>query len=702
MADPQYGELEIGLHRWHPDSYSAELRFTPASPDGDVEVKIVERVQFDVEGLSSRSRDPAAYGRLLTENLFHDPEMGEFFALVSGKAPDLRLRLFVGPNVPELHALRWETLRHPRDADASLVTNERLLFARYLAGSGYRSDHEIRLRARSELTALVVIGNPADIARYQPRFPTLAPIDAAGELGRAQTGLGNIPITALVREPPTALANLVVGKPTLDNLVERVREGCDVLYLVCHGAIVEDRPQLWLEDEQGNAARVEGQELMLRLSDLRQLPRLVVLASCQSAGDGVEPGAFELSLGPRLAGGGIPAVLAMQGDITRETVAQFMPAFFQELRRDGLADRATAVARGSVRDRPDSWKPVLFVRPRSARLWYSPGFGEGGEGDDHWPPLLRGISRQECVPILGPGVHEALLGSPREIARHWAEEFGFPLAPSDREELPQVAQFLLVQHKSKFLHDEFQRYIRDSLLERYPDQIPLALRETKEPPLATVVAAIGEHLRAANPVDPHNLIASLDLPLYVTTSPGNLLYEALRARGKEPRVEVGRWNRQTTRLPSVFETDPTFEPSAQQPLIYHVFGTFDQPGSIVLTEDDYFDYLIGLTRNEDLKLAQFIASRLNNSLLLFLGFRMDDWRFRVLFRTIRSQEGVEHQADFSHLAVQFDPEDDRIISPARARRYLERYYTGADVDIYWGGVDDFITELASRIGEDGP
>src|SRR3712207_7889167 len=53
------------------------------------------------------------------------------------------------------------------------------------------------------------------------------------------------------------------------------------LYLVCHGALVQGEPRLWLEDETGQVGVTAGTELVTRLAELSRRPRLVVLASCQ-------------------------------------------------------------------------------------------------------------------------------------------------------------------------------------------------------------------------------------------------------------------------------------------------------------------------------------------------------------------------------------------------------------------------------------
>ncbi|MCP4372700.1 MAG: CHAT domain-containing protein, partial [Deltaproteobacteria bacterium] len=198
-------------------------------------------------------------------------------------------------------------------------------------------------------------------------------------------------------------------------------------------------PHLWLEKESGDADVVNGDNLVTRLKELQERPRLVVLASCQSAGSGVEARSGDegalAALGPRLAEAGIPAVLAMQGNITMQTVAQFMPTFFSELQRDGQIDRAMAAARGAVRDRPDWWMPVLFMRLKSGRLWYTPGFAGEKGGLEKWPALIRNIKRGRATPILGMGLTESLLGSTREIAQRWADTYHFPMAPHDREDL---------------------------------------------------------------------------------------------------------------------------------------------------------------------------------------------------------------------------------------------------------------------------
>jgi hypothetical protein len=689
-----YADLEIGLHRRDADTYSIELRFSQSKSDADVRLGRgdLPPARFDLGQLRTLAVDATAYGRLLGHSLLADPAVQTVFAQARSAAQTLdvplRLRLFVGPGALELHSLRWETLRDPLDG-APLCTGEGILFSRYLSSLDWQP---VGLRPRGDLRALVVVANPAGLDGWQPDGRPLPPLDVDGELARARSGLADIPVTALASP----------GRVQLNTIVAHLRDGYDILYLVCHGALLEGQPHLWLEDEAGQVQVVAGAELVERLGEMRHKPRLAVLASCQSAGTGDgarsdDQGALA-ALGPRLAEAGVPAVLAMQGNVTMRTVDRFMPAFFQELQRDGQIDHAAAVARGTVRDRPDWWVPALFMRLKSGRLWYAPGFGEERGGMEKWPSLLHCIRQGRCTPILGPGLTESLFGSRRQIAQGWAETYYFPMAARDRENLPQVAQYLAVNQSPMFPRDELAEHVRSEIVRIYGDDLP---EEVRRAPLDALITAVGARQRTGNPTEAHRVLAQLPLPIYITAEFATLLAEALHEADKAPVVELCRWNERLEMLESVYDAEPAYRPEEKRPLVYHLFGTLQEPHSIVLTEDDYFDYLIGVTSNKEL-IPGVVRRALADTALLFVGFRMDDWDFRVLFRSLMSQEGRGRRSGYAHVAVQIDPDEGRILDPERARRYLESYFGSADISIYWGSAEDFLCELWRRWERRGP
>ena len=151
-------------------------------------------------------------------------------------------------------------------------------------------------------------------------------------------------------------------------------------------------------------------------------------------------GQFAAGLGPRLARTGIPAVLAMLGDVYVETVQAFMPAFLAELMKDGQVDRALTEARNTVSARPDFWAPVLFTRLVDGRLWYAGGGTPGGTISSRGRRTQQ-IKKGRCVPVLGSGLLEPYVGSQRDLARRLADLTRCPIANASAE-LTQVAQFL--------------------------------------------------------------------------------------------------------------------------------------------------------------------------------------------------------------------------------------------------------------------
>jgi hypothetical protein len=371
-----------------------------------------------------------------------------------------------------------------------------------------------------------------------------------------------------------------------------------------------------------------------------------------------------------------------------------MPVFFRELARDGQIDRAVAAARGAVRARPDAWMPVLFLRLRSGRIWYVPGFAAGeGPAFERWPALLDNIYDEHCTPILGSGLLESLIGTTHELAQSWAETYHFPLAPSEREDLPQVAQYLAVNQQPSKPRREFANYVRLELLRRYGDRLPPDLAGA---PLEPVLTAAGALLRRTDQSEPHKVLAGLPFRMYLSTNADNFLAEALAEAGKHPRVELCRWNEDLRWPRSVYASDPDYTPAKEAPLVYHLFGHVQLLDSLVLKEDDYFDYLIGVTSNRA-AIPDDVRRALADTALLFLGFHLDDWDFRALFRSLMlSQEGRSRRTRYTHVAAQIDPEEGRNLDPEGARRYLQGYFQEASISIYWGSVEDFVRELQTR------
>jgi hypothetical protein len=239
-----------------------------------------------------------------------------------------------------------------------------------------------------------------------------------------------------------------------------------------------------------------------------------------------------------------------------------------------------------------------------------------------------------------------------------------------------------------FARDEFCKALRAGVLRRYGHDLP---NRVDKGPIEELISAAGAVRRQLEAAEPYKVLAGLDLPVFITTNPDNLLADALTEAGKNPKVLLCRRGYDESTADA---EDEFYRPTKDLPLVYHLFGHLRERDSLVLTQDDYFDYLIDVTRTHDLMPAT-VRRTLQNSALIFLGYQTSDWDF--LSRSIMRQEGHSRRGLFSHVAV-MDPEQERmVIDPDRARRYLEVYFSDAHISIFWGSADDFLRELLRQM-----
>ncbi len=321
--------------------------------------------------------------------------------------------------------------------------------------------------------------------------------------------------------------------------------------------------------------------------------------------------------------------------------------------------------------------------------------------DGAWDNLLREIRKKRCTPIVGPRVAEHLLGSRAEIAERWADTYKYPLDPKDRSNLRQVAQYVEVKRRRRVLIDELVDYLCRALQERYGDILSEVQREA-EPSEQLLNALINEvviNKQKRDPYDPHLILAELKQNIYVTAAFGNLLGSAFAQSKIDHVVEACNWKRERE-FQSVFDTDPNYNPDENRPLVYHLFGRINECDSLVLTEDDYFDFLISVCTETEL-IPTKVWKALTDTSLFFVGFRITDWEFRVLLRLISSRESKEKLKDFEHVAVQVDPSADDFKSPETVREYLGNYFGEQlyAVNIYWGEIGDFMRELKAHLDQ---
>lgn len=287
-----------------------------------------------------------------------------------------------------------------------------------------------------------------------------------------------------------------------------------------------------------------------------------------------------------------------------------------------------------------------------------------------WTLLLRRIRDGECTPFLGAGTCYGVLPLGSDIAEKWAKEYHYPFKDSCKD-LTEVAQFLAVEFDPVFPKGEIAKWFSSI---KPPD--------------------------FKKPDEPHAVLAKLPLPVYVTTNYDNFMVQALRSRNKNPVREFCRWNKYIESLenwPYLFDrnqdVEASFNPSAANPLVFHLHGIIEEKKSLVITNDDYLDFLVNIARNQKL-IPPRIHEAFGGTSLLFVGYGLRDWDFRVLFRSIVSY--LEKSTQMAHVSVQLLPGKDRVSEIQKAEDYLNRYFKNLRISVYWGECCQFLAELKQR------
>lgn len=676
-----------------------ELRIFPRTEQGyPVEITLAEQQEFR-RGYAPESLaewtpggDLAADGQRLFDALLSDAVVREAWVQARGQAPRRRVRLRIDRAAPELHALPWEMLHEgPLEEDAvslPLCAAADTPFSRYLPIAlpwGGAAERPASIRV------LVTISNPDDLAQRE-----LAPLDVAQERQLLES-LASPHLSFEFLAPPI----------TLERLEAALRQGYHIWHYLGHGAYNARRRQaaLFMQDAQGHTCPTTDDELagMLARLEAQAKPQLVFLAACQGAARAT--GDAFLGLAPKLVAIGAPAVAAMQDFVSIETARKFSTTFYTRLLEHGQVDQASNEARSTLMSarRPDAAVPVLFMRLKSGQLWSAEADARGRALDPAlWDTLRSRVEEGTCVPIIGPRVHGRWLPQPHEIARLWADNKRQSYPFGDKEDLAHVAQYFDATGGGDWSRDQLLRTLAGQFRARLPEALQpqgsfktltalvRAVLQQELPPGAAGESPLSPgwgRLAADDPNELHRALARLNLPLYITTNCDSFMFEALAAEGKKPRRDFCRWWDDPAAQEEAFYDEPTPE----EPLVYHLFGSDEDKKSLVVSEDHYLDFLGNVLTRID-RVPKVIRGMLAQSALMFIGYDRRDWEFRVVMRGLVKM--VTFKFDYMHVAAQL--EEVSAETEDAVHNFMQRYFQKTKVNVFWGSPAQFIAELQKQ------
>lgn len=260
----------------------------------------------------------------------------------------------------------------------------------------------------------------------------------------------------------------------------------------------------------------------------------------------------------------------------------------------------------------------------------------------------------------------------RELSLTWADTYGYPF--KDGTNLAAVMQHAFVVEQDAV-----------TVKQRVTNQL-----SSFNPPDFT------------DPAEPHSLLARYPIQVYLTTNYDDYLTKALQIEGKNPVTAVCPWYRDPAANP-----EPTlprdYQPSVESPLVYHLHGSIHDPASLVITEQDYVEFLVNLVMdrgmNDQRVVPMQILPALTRRPLLFVGYSLRDWSFQMLFHgLVRAVADVQRRR---HVSIQLSPSarDARPNYQADAEAYLTKSFEKLNISVFWGTANDFCSQLSERLGK---
>ncbi len=321
-----------------------------------------------------------------------------------------------------------------------------------------------------------------------------------------------------------------------------------------------------------------------------------------------------------------------------------------------------------------------------------------------WGYLVDLVNAGKCTPLISNKMVMDYIFGQWDYIRAWAEDVGYPM--TDFSSPAHIAHYLSITSGDELVaKSNYLRFLKDSLLQQVAQNAagaaasnPFIETLTEELPRLTFSQAalrLGFVDPDQRPDNPFALLAKLPLPIYLTTSYHTFMEEALRLAGKQPHTATYNWSEEFG-VPT-FTSSPAelgFQPTVAEPLVYHFHGLDDDSSSLVLTEENFFEFFEQMSRDLERTsgLPDVVRIALATSSTLLLGYDIQSWAFRVVFRG--PIKAIFNRKRPLSLCIQLVPKPESgIIDTEEFRNYLHSYLRGYKFSVYWGNVDGFVKTL---------
>jgi hypothetical protein len=293
-----------------------------------------------------------------------------------------------------------------------------------------------------------------------------------------------------------------------------------------------------------------------------------------------------------------------------------------------------------------------------------------------------------------PDFYDEVRTIEQQLTKLWAGKINYPM--SDDHNLARVAQYHQASYDRELAKDEYLGFLYDRLLKMskemhgYESKVD-QLDKQPDTLFSDAVQQLDYPYFPEGTRDPLRLLAKLPLPIYITTSYFNFLERALEDEKKSPKLQLCFVGSGKSSVKPEHVADRDYQPDPDHPVVYHLFGLENYSNTLVLSEDDYMNFLIEAVEATSMpdRYPAALGQALTEARLILLGYNLRDWDFRALFRFLLSAR----KARTPSIAIQIEPNLAKQEQWQRSRRYLEEYFRPHEFSLLWTNAQKFIEEL---------
>jgi hypothetical protein len=349
-SQQSYDDVEVRIFKGQENNFSAEISFADGGASCQLPPLMCEEL--------AKIQDSKQYGVELFNWLFREQLLESFrrlrweteaYTRSLGSSSRIRLKLWLDPQVPELHQVWWEAMRDPSRDEAICLDAAFSRFLRVNRARGWTISER-------PLKMLCVLSNPKKIEKF--------------DLQRFDMSLEKNLLGAATDSIEQFLNFRMLSTPTAEKFQEELSKGYHIVHLVAHAATVEGEYCLMLADKKGTARPIPFKSMLEVLNSSDSIaPYFVFLTTPSTADENV--GKMMVSFAHQLVEAGVQAVLTIQSAMEIKNLELFTERFYNTLIRTGTVDMAVAMARTAIYE-PNEWQwvnPVLYMRTPDAQLF---------------------------------------------------------------------------------------------------------------------------------------------------------------------------------------------------------------------------------------------------------------------------------------------------------------------------------------------